>query len=74
LEDWYRAGIKKKVYPHMLRHYAVELLKAGVDVRAVSKALGHSSVTITERYYSRWCQGQQVRLDETLVAALGKME
>jgi site-specific recombinase XerD len=56
---------------HDLRHtYAVELLKAGVDIRTVSKALGHSSVTITERYYSRWCTGQQVNLDNTLKAAL----
>lgn len=56
---------------HDFRHtYAVELLKAGVDIRTVSKALGHSSVTITERYYSRWCTGQQDNLDNTLSAAL----
>jgi site-specific recombinase XerD len=56
---------------HDLRHtYAVELLKSGVDIRTVSKALGHSSVTITERFYSRWCVGQQDNLDNTLRAAL----
>lgn len=31
--------------------FAPPLLKAGMDIRKVSKALGHSSVTITERYY-----------------------
>jgi site-specific recombinase XerD len=57
---------------HDFRHtYAVELLKSGVDIRTVSKALGHSSVTITERYYSRWCTGQQTNLDNTLRSALG---
>jgi len=57
---------------HDFRHtYAVELLKSGVDIRTVSKALGHGSVTITERFYSRWCTGQQANLDDTLRAALG---
>jgi site-specific recombinase XerD len=56
---------------HDFRHtYAVELLKSGVDIRTVSKALGHSSVTITEKFYSRWCTGQQDNLDNTLRAAL----
>jgi site-specific recombinase XerD len=56
---------------HDFRHtYAVELLKSGVDIRTVSKALGHSSVTITEKFYSRWCTGQQDNLDNTLKAAL----
>jgi len=50
---------------HDFRHtFAIELLTAGVDIRAVSKALGHSSVTITEKYYSRWCPSQQVVLDD----------
>jgi site-specific recombinase XerD len=35
---------------HMFRHtFSVELLKAGVHIRKVSKALGHSSVTVTAR-------------------------
>jgi len=65
------AGIKGS--SHDFRHtYAIELLKAGVDIRTVSKALGHSSVTVTERFYSRWCSGQQNNLDETLSKALGQ--
>ncbi len=55
---------------HMFRHtFSVELLKAGVDIRKVSRALGHSSVTITERYYAKWNKAQQDILDEDLERA-----
>lgn len=55
---------------HQLRHmFSVELLKAGVDIRKVSKALGHSSVTITERYYAKWNKAQQDILDGDLASA-----
>jgi integrase/recombinase XerD len=55
---------------HDFRHtFAIELLKSGVDIRSVSKALGHSSVAITERFYSRWCKGQQGMLDDVLAGA-----
>ena len=55
---------------HMFRHtFSVELLKAGVDIRKVSRALGHSSVTITERYYAKWNKAQQDILDGDLSRA-----
>jgi len=55
---------------HMFRHtFSVELLKAGVDIRKVSKALGHSSVTITEKYYAKWNKAQQDILDGDLATA-----
>jgi integrase len=55
---------------HMFRHtFSVELLKAGVDIRKVSRALGHSSVVITEKYYSRWNKAQQDILDGDLARA-----
>lgn len=58
---------------HMFRHtFAVELLKAGVDIRKVSRALGHSSVTITERYYAKWNKAQQDILDGDLTKAWSK--
>jgi integrase/recombinase XerD len=58
---------------HMFRHtFSVELLKAGVDIRKVSKALGHSSVTITERYYAKWNKAQQDILDGDLAKAWKK--
>jgi integrase/recombinase XerD len=58
---------------HRFRHtFAVELLKAGVQMRHVSKALGHASITTTEKYYSKWEPGQQATLDAALSKTHGK--
>jgi site-specific recombinase XerD len=46
-----RAGIKKNVTPHTLRHsYATGLLEAGVDILTISRLLGHASFTTTMLY------------------------
>lgn len=65
-----RAGIKGLRF-HDLRHtFASRLVRMGTDLITVKELLGHSSVTITERY-THTLQEQKQRAVELLVGSKG---
>ena len=70
-----RAGIKKKVSPHLLRHsWATHLLERGTDLKAIQVLLGHvdlESTTIYLHLSQRHLQGVNNPIDALPISGLG---
>lgn len=62
-----RAGIEYHAVMYDIRHlFATTLLIKGADLNAVSKMLGHSSVTMTANTYYHYLENEQRRAAEIL--------
>ena len=47
----HKAGIKKRVHTHMLRHcFATHHLDFGTDIVFIKQQLGHKSLNVTAKY------------------------
>jgi site-specific recombinase XerD len=48
-----RAGLTKRIYPHLLRHsFATQMLRRGMNPIQLKDILGHSSLAMLDRVYS----------------------
>ena len=60
------AGIKTKLHSHLARHtFATYMLRNGVKIENVSKMLGHTNITQTQRYAK--VLAQSVREDFNMI-------
>jgi integrase/recombinase XerD len=70
-----RAGIQKKVYPHLLRHsWATHLLERGTDLKTIQIQLGHFDLEATTIYLhlsQRHLQSINNPIEALLISGLG---
>jgi len=60
-----KAGLTKRIYPHLLRHSdAIERLKQTGNPKALQHHLGHSSMTMVMRYLSTLTKEDSLRIQQ----------
>lgn len=65
-----RAGLQKRVHPHLLRHsFATTMLNRQMDPITLSRILGHASLVMIQRTYAHQTAGD---LSEALLRALAR--
>lgn len=68
-----KAGITKRVYPHLLRHsLATGLLERGVNLRVIQEILGHQQISTTEWYTQVAIASKQAALKQLTEQSLQK--
>lgn len=63
-----KLGIEKAISTHVSRHSFAEnaRIKSGNNIYAISKALGHSNISITENYFSQGTRADTDRITKVL--------
>lgn len=57
--------------PHRLRDtFAIRALLRGLLLEEVSRLLGHSSISVTEKYYAKWVRARSERLESRVAESL----
>jgi len=63
-----KAGLAKRVYPHLLRHLdAIERLRQTGNPKSLQFHLGHSSMVMTMRYLNTLTQEDAIKINQEVV-------